>query len=190
MTLRDLYIHELDKNGFPSPLYRSEKLKAKIVSHTINKRISFTKIKPGDKGFISYYLIYSASIPVSEVVSLAYKLGAKDRIEEVALILRSKIQQVFSNSKPLLWPPTPDDLDYDSSDELLPCDLVKFLNLLLTGEKDRGNCEKSRRVVSSIGQVIIFYLKIMIVIQPFFKLCSDYIIIQCSLLMLTITNTL
>ena len=47
-ALRLLYVKELDKNGFPSPDYRSENLKAKLEKHEIGELIEFTKVNPGD----------------------------------------------------------------------------------------------------------------------------------------------
>ena len=52
---------------------------------------------------------------VAEAVAFAYKLGAKDKYEDVALLLRSSIQQAFKDSEPLPWPPSADDLEVKSS---------------------------------------------------------------------------
>ena len=82
---------------------------------------------------------------VAEAVAFAYKLGSKDKYEDVALLLCSSIQQAFKDSEPLPWPP--------SSDELLPSDLLKFLNYVISGDADVERCEKTRRIVLSIGQV-------------------------------------
>lgn len=60
-SLRLLYIQELEKNGFANPEYRSEKLKARLENHDIHKLIAFAKVNPGDKGCITYNLVYSTS---------------------------------------------------------------------------------------------------------------------------------
>ena len=152
-SLRLLYMQELERNGFPSPDYRSEKLKARLENHAIHELIAFDKVNPGDKGCITYNLVYSASISVADAVTYAYKLGTKDKYEDLALLLRGIIKQAFNESKSLPWPPTPEDLEIKSSDELLPSDLVRFLNFLVRGDADVEKCEKTRRIVLSIGQV-------------------------------------
>ena len=106
-----------------------EKLKARLKNHEIHERIAFVNVNPGDKGCITYNLVYSATMSVAEAVAFAYKLGSKDKCEDVALLLRSSIQQAFKDSEPLPWPPSADDLEVKSSDELLPSDLLKFLNM-------------------------------------------------------------
>ena len=121
-SLRLLYIQELERNGFTNPEYRSEKLKSRLEKHAINERIAFSKVNPGDKGCITYNLVYSANISVADAVAYAYKLASKDKCEDMALILRSVIQRAFIESKPLPWPPSADDLEVKSSNELLPPD--------------------------------------------------------------------
>jgi len=152
-SLRLGYIQELEINGFPNPGYRSEKLKAKLENHNIHEHIAFAKVNPGDKGFITYHLVYNASISTAEAVIYAYKLGSKEKYEYVALLLRSIIQQAFNEAKSLPWPPTADDLEIKYSDEVFPLDLMKFLSLLISEDADMEKSEKTRRVVLSIGQV-------------------------------------
>uniref|UniRef100_UPI00358E3B67 uncharacterized protein n=1 Tax=Myxine glutinosa TaxID=7769 RepID=UPI00358E3B67 len=107
-----LYIQELERNGFPNPEYRSNKLKARLENHYIHEVIAFAKVNPGDRGCITYNLVYSASISVADAVTCAYNLGTKDKYEDVALLLRAMIQQAFNESKSLPWPPTADDLGH------------------------------------------------------------------------------
>ena len=142
----------MEKNGFPNPDYRSEKLKARLENHDIHESIAFTKVSTGDKGCITYNLVHSASISVADAVTYAYKLGSKDKYEDVALLLHSIIQQAFKESTSLPWPPTADDLEVKSLDEL-PHDLIQFLNFLISGKADVEKCEKTRCFVISIGQV-------------------------------------
>ena len=85
-------------------------------------------------------------------MTYAYRLGSKDKYEDVALLLCCVIKNAFTESKSLSLPPTADDLDIKSSDELLPPDLVKFLNFVMSGEADE-KCEKTRCIVLSIAQV-------------------------------------
>lgn len=74
-------------------------------------------------------------------MTYAFKLGSKDKYEDVALLLRNIIQWAFSESKSLPWPPTADDLEVKSSEEFLPPDLVKFLNFIISGDADVEKCE-------------------------------------------------
>ena len=104
-SLHLLYIQELEKYGFANPEYRGEKLKARHENHEIHEWIAFVNVNPGDKGCITYNLVYSATMSVAEAVAFAYKLGSKDKYEDVALLRRSSIQQVFQDSERLPWPP-------------------------------------------------------------------------------------
>ena len=148
--LRGLYIQELEKNGYPNPDYRTEKLKSRLVNDDVHKLIAFTNVTPGDNGCVTYNLRYSASMSVADAVTFAYKLGSKDQHEDVAMFLRIIIQQAFKPSKPLPWPPTADDLEVESPDELLPPD---FLNFVISGDADVEKCEKTKWLVFSLGQV-------------------------------------
>jgi len=157
-TLRHLYVQELERCGFPNPDFRSDKLKTRLQRHEINECIAFTKVFPGDRGCITYNLVYSTSISVAEAVTYAYRLGSKDKFEDVALHLRSVVQGMFNESTPLPWPPTADELDARASEEYLPTDLVKFLSTLILGEADVEKSEKSRRLVLSVAQVSFNHL--------------------------------
>ncbi|KAK3748756.1 hypothetical protein QZH41_020323 [Actinostola sp. cb2023] len=93
-SLRILYIQELERNGFPNPEYRSEKLRARLENHDIRELIDFAKVNPAD------------------------------------------------------------ELEVNSTDEILPPDLVRFLNYVVSGDENERKCEKTRRIVLSIGQDI------------------------------------
>ena len=152
-SLRLLYIQELERNAIPSPDYRSEKMEAGLENHDIHELITFAKVNPGDRGCITYNLLYSDSISVEDAVTYAYKLTTKDKYEDLALLFRGIIKRTFKESKSLPWPSTPDDLEIKSSDELLPPVLVKFLNILICGDVDVDTCENTIRIVLSIWQV-------------------------------------
>ncbi|KAJ8349355.1 hypothetical protein SKAU_G00244850 [Synaphobranchus kaupii] len=64
------------------------------------------------------------------------------------------IRKAFKESKELSWPPTAQELDAVKMEELLPEDLVKFLNLVVTGTPnlDGERCEKTQRLIYSITQ--------------------------------------
>ena len=55
-----------------------------------------------------------------DAVVVAYKLSSCNKNDDVALLLREIICHAFKESKSLQWPPTPDDLDKDSPDYLIP----------------------------------------------------------------------
>lgn len=158
-ALRLLYVKELDKNGFPSPDYRSENLKAKLEKHEIGELIEFTKVNPGDyKNCIMLTLVYSTGINRADAVAHAYKLGTIDRYQDVALLLRQVIYNAFKESEPLPWPPTVEDLNVNSLDEVLPSELETFLNYVVSGDAKKDKGDKMKRIVLSIGQVIIYFL--------------------------------
>lgn len=152
-SLRLLYIQELERSGFGNSEYRSEKLKARLEKHAISEKIAFAKVNPGDKGCITYNLVYSANISVADAVVYAYKLASKDKCEDMALILRCVIQRAFKESKSLPWPPSADDLEVKSSNEVLPPDLFTFLSYVISGDAEMKKCDRTRRIVLSIGQV-------------------------------------
>ncbi|KAG1662732.1 hypothetical protein GQR58_020782 [Nymphon striatum] len=151
-TLCHLYVQELERCGFPNPDFRSDKLKTRLERHEINECIVITKVFSGDRGCIAYNLVYSTIISVAEAVTCAYRIGSKDKFEDVALHLCSVVQGMFNESTPLLWPPTADELDARVSEEYLPTGLVKFLSLI-QGESDVEKSEKSQRLVLSVAQV-------------------------------------
>ena len=53
-SLRDLYIEELEKNGFPNPNYRGEKLKARLENASISQQIAFTVVDSGNQDCITH----------------------------------------------------------------------------------------------------------------------------------------
>ncbi|KAG1651612.1 hypothetical protein GQR58_026883 [Nymphon striatum] len=114
-----------------------------VSMHCYHKSVS------GDRGCIAYNPVYSTSISVAEAVTCAYRIGSKDKFEDVVLHLRSVVQGMFNESTPLTWPPTADELDARASEEYLPTDLVKFLSTLILGEAEVEKSEKSQRLVLS-----------------------------------------
>ena len=152
-SLRLLFVQKLEEAGYPNAEYRSEKLLHRLQNHEIHHQILFTKVSE-ERGILLYYLIYSKTLTVEDGVKLAYRLGATDKVSDVALLLRSLIFKAQKDSSRLQWPPLPDELlvEYD---KVLPNDLKRFLSLVISGdastEKKR---EKNERLVLSIGQDI------------------------------------
>ena len=95
--------------------------------------------------------MYSTSISVAEAVTYAYRLGSRDKFEDVTLSLCSAASGKFSESTALPWPPTADELNTRAG--YLPKDLVKFLSILLLDEADDEKSEKIQRLVLSVAQV-------------------------------------
>ena len=151
--VRLLYVEALKEHGLHNPNYRSEKLKSRFENHAINELICFDKLNSGDRGCIFYNLIYNTNTSISDAMRYAYKLGNKNQCEDMALFLRDKIKRAFEESNPLPWPPTPDDLEAELLDDILPPDLSRFLNSLIYGDCNLNPCEKKKRIVRSIGQV-------------------------------------
>lgn len=92
-------------------------------------------------------------------MSHAYQLASHDKYDDIAKLLRSSIERSFIGSKPLPWPPTASDLDISSAEDILPHDLVKFLTTIIAGDKATEMSAKNKRLVLSIGQVLIVYIK-------------------------------
>ena len=141
----------MEKSGFPSPDYKSDRLKIRLEDHVIDKSIAFAKIDPGDKGFISYVLVYNSSLSVSDAVTSAYKLGSKDKYKDLALSLRNVIENAYRETLALPWPPTAEYLDEIPP---LPDELKKFLCFVIGGQADIDSSNRLQRLVLSIGQDI------------------------------------
>lgn len=86
-----MYTEKVEENGFPSSEYRGEKLKAHLEKDDIFNYIDFAKINPGDKGFVTYILIYNSNLSVADTVNYAYELGSNNKYKEVVLLLRNMI---------------------------------------------------------------------------------------------------
>ena len=150
-SLRLLYVQELKQNGYENSNYRSEKLLKRIQKDPIKDHVYFTKVDHNKADAISFWLVYSSKITVSNALARAYTLGSTDKYQDVALLLRHNILQAFRESKGLPWPPTAEDMEL-TSEKLLPADLVRFLSLIMTGKEDVEMSEKMKRLVFSIGQ--------------------------------------
>ena len=70
-SLCRLHIQELETNGFPNFEYRSEQLKALLEQRDIHESIAFVDVNPGDKGFITFNLVYSVNISLASAVACA-----------------------------------------------------------------------------------------------------------------------
>jgi hypothetical protein len=90
---------------------------------------------------------------INDAICNAYKLGSTDKIKDVACALRNSIITAFQKSQPLPWPPSADEIARNSPDDVLPNQLIQFLNYVTCGNIDEEKCEKSKRIVLSIGQV-------------------------------------
>ena len=116
-SLRLIYVNELEQNGVSNPDYQSEKLINQLKKHEIRDEIVFNKVSPGDRGCVSFYLVYSANITVTvDTVPFGYKLASTDKVKDIALLLCGIIRRVFSKTKVLPWPPTAEDMDINSDD--------------------------------------------------------------------------
>ena len=149
-SLRLIYINKLDECGYPNDGYRSENLMKCLQNHpNINSQIVFSKVEPGERGCLSLYLVYSVRITVADAVACAYNLASVDNIKDIVLLIRGVIRRAFNKTKPLPWPPTPDNLEISTAD--LPRELVTFLTIAIAGKPEMSS-DKTQRLVLSIGQ--------------------------------------
>ena len=70
----------------------------------ISFKILFTKVDPGDSGCVSFYIVYNASITVTDAVSRAYKLAKTCKTKDVALHMRGLIRRAFRRQMLFLGP--------------------------------------------------------------------------------------
>ena len=138
-SLRLIYVDKLEENEYPNSEYRSEKPMHRLQNHDISCNISFTKVSPDNKGCVSFILIYNNTTTVADAVICAYRLGSIDKLADVAFLMRGLIQRAYQESEELPWLPT--------AEQQLPKELIRFLNIAM-----EGKCEKTRRLVLSIGQ--------------------------------------
>ena len=151
-SLCSIYIEELKRNGYDNSNCRSEKLLKRLQNDSIMDVISFMKVDH-EAGAISFWLVYSSDITACEALARAYTLGSGDKCQDVALLLRNIIMRAFKDSKELDWPPTADDMQL-SSEDLLPQELIRFLNVVMAGKEAGESSDKTMRLVFSIGQYI------------------------------------
>ena len=67
----------------------------------INSKINFTKVNPSDRRRALFYILYSASMTVADVVSVVYTLASRYKITDVALVLQGIIKRAFKDIKTL-----------------------------------------------------------------------------------------
>ena len=104
-----------------------------------------------ERGCFSFWLIYSSDISLDDAISHAYRSGTRDPIRDKALSLRDVILKAFAAFPELPWPPTADELDKRAREEL-PEKLQRFLTLVIADCDLETSCEKTNRLVYSIGQ--------------------------------------
>lgn len=150
-ALRLLYVDELARNGYENVNYRSEKLLKRLQNDPVKNSVYFTKVDHGKGNAISFWLVCSINITVSNALSRAFALGSTDKYQDVALLLRGTILKAHQESKELPWPPTADDMEL-TSENLLPQDLIRFLSFVMAGNEDVEASEKKKRLVFSVGQ--------------------------------------
>lgn len=144
-VLRDYYIEELRKHDVHSH-FRADKLRKRLENDKVlQNAVDFVQVQL--RGCVSFYLVYSKAVKVSDAIVAAYKLGTTDQIRDTAQTLRALIKKAFTESKEMPWPPTPDEVE-----EIKPSEqLIRFLNFLLSGGESSDD-EKTSRVVVSIAQ--------------------------------------
>ena len=144
--LTAVYIRALSDTDFPSPDFRSDDLKSKLLNDEyFSNLISLVKVQLPRN--ICVNLVYSTGIDIGEAIAAAYKLANRDIHKQCAVELAANIKSVYKESKELPWPPTADDLKADDAE--IPGDLLRFLTLLISG-KDVNYSPKTERLAFSI----------------------------------------
>lgn len=113
---------------------------------------------------------------VVEVVVFVYKLGLKDKYEDVVLFFCSFIQQVFKDLELFFWFFLVDDFEVKLFDEFFLFDFLKFLNYVIFGDVDVERCEKIRCIVFFIGQVCYVFCYLFNVQYQFVK-CLMFLVL-------------
>ena len=112
--LRNLYIEDLAKSGFPNSVYRSEKLMNHLQGDKdISQAIASSKVPLC--GCVEQYLIYSSKVTLPETVSSAYKLGTTQPAYTPFPHYKN-IQRI----KQIVLAPTAQELNVLKVEELLP----------------------------------------------------------------------
>ena len=152
--LQAIYVSHLAKTPFPNPNYRGEKLKTKLEKcEEFQDLIDFCPMRREPCGRFSSFLVYNVKTDIKEAMMSAYGLGQKDKILEVAELIRSEILKKFHTTDEMPWPVTVSDLNLSSS--VLPEILEKFLTHLLTGGKS-PSCRIIRIVSSATSKILSF----------------------------------
>ena len=102
------------------------------------------------RGIFQLTLVYSSDIDVSTLIQSTYDLRGLDHIKDAALTLQRGIISSYTESAPIPWPPTAEQLEAGSEDVLPEC-LVKFLKTLLISKDDEAST-RTHRLLLSIGQ--------------------------------------
>ena len=74
VALRLLYADQLKLNGYENPNYRAEKLMKRLQNDLISDKIFFAKVNQDRAGALTFWLVCSSSITVSDALSGAYFL--------------------------------------------------------------------------------------------------------------------
>ena len=67
--------------------YRAEKLMKRLQNDPISDKIFFAKVTQDRAGALTFRLVCSSSITISDALSGAYSLGGTDKCRDVALVL-------------------------------------------------------------------------------------------------------
>ncbi|KAJ7372661.1 hypothetical protein OS493_017933 [Desmophyllum pertusum] len=154
-ALRLLYIDELKRNRYENLNYRAEKLLKRLQNDPITNKVLFTKVDQGRADAITFWLVYSANMTVSDALSGAYSLGSTDKYQDVSLVLRGGILKAHRECTELPWPPTADDMKLNAAN-LLPADLIRFLSLLISGKEENETSEKV--VHLKVNVLVVIYI--------------------------------
>ncbi|KAH3820997.1 hypothetical protein DPMN_122750 [Dreissena polymorpha] len=100
-------------------------------------------------------VMFNASISVAEAIGSGLNFGLTSKQGEVAIDMHKSLKQAFVDAKPLPWPPTADDFEGYSPEDIIPKELLSFLTKLICGESEVASSEKYC-IILSIAQVSVF----------------------------------
>ena len=102
----------------------------------------FSKVSAGNRGALTYWLVYRGDMSTSGAINRVYQLAREDYLRDAGLELRRIIQQAFKDSTV-----------HDIPDPWLPDELHTFLNYIFDGQNNNKNM-KTYHLILSIGQDI------------------------------------
>ena len=108
------FYNTLKHNNYRNDEFRADKLLERLQSNPVSEDLVFTKVDPGRHGAMTFWLLCSKKVSLTNALSGAYYLGNTDKCSDAAQILRSGILNAYKNNKELPWPPTADDMELNA----------------------------------------------------------------------------
>ncbi|KAH3820949.1 hypothetical protein DPMN_122702 [Dreissena polymorpha] len=78
-------------------------------------------------------IMFNASMSVAKAIGSGFNFGLTSKQGEVAVDMRKSVKQAFVDAKPLPWPPTADDVEGYSPEDIIPKESLSFLTDYMWG---------------------------------------------------------